>query len=450
MTDATGETSTSATGSTMLTTSSDGASSSEGSTTDAGVDLDSDTEACETACSPECRAGEHACNDACIPETTPCVAPCPADEHACDGECFANDSVLACGSACEPCVPPEHAIALCEDGHCDFACEGTFRKCDETCIAAHACCTDAECDPGNACQAGTCIDVVPPQVVNIVPADRAAGVYPDDKLQITFSESMDEHAFPDAVTLAPLEDVSWTTHWNDARTVLTLSVDGGLPYATGTSLATTEARAYTLTVQRTASDVAGNRLIAEIESSFTTIREISASLEPSEVGRVIHNINPSYRSCYEGEYPDGHADVGQFSASYNGGILYAFVAFDLTPFGPHGSILDLRSATFSGTQFLEREAFYDEGLVRLVRVESPNSDNDFGPSIVDLEIEEDLGIFATSADLDPVVDITDELWHAWANHPQPLFRLGSDDIPTNTFANFICDEFRLDLTYRVR
>lgn len=414
-------------------------SSAMDESTGSGTASDDESTSCSDACATECEPGETLRNGECVLEDSDDVAPCPEGEHECDGECVSDASISSCGSTCTPCPAPANGSATCEDGLCGFSCNDDSRACDGSCIAEDACCTDSDCAPGLGCRRGTCVDNVAPQVASISPEHGAAGVTPDARIEITFSESMDPDSIRDALSLTSAAEEAVTTVWNDARTVLTLTVDGGLSYATGPR--TTAPLSYTLTVGDSVRDVAGNWLGEAVTSTFTTFREISEVLPPSNVADVT-TYRPEGIALCEG---NDTISVGWWIALASGGRRYGFLSFNLANVAPYSQVLELRSAVLVGTQFESDPDFFVDGSVRLERVE-------YGPfqgALVSSPVQEDLGTFAASAASDVELDVTEALRRVWDDEPRQMFRLSyAGEPPGSTYAVFMCNAFGLALTYR--
>jgi hypothetical protein len=100
-------------------------------------------------------------------------------------------------------------------------------------------------------------DIIPPTIVETVPANSAADVLVTSGISITFSEGMDKTSVEGAVTVAP-EIPSAAFSW-EGDTKL---------YISGDKL--TNSTAYTITIGTGAADLKGNVLAAEETVNFTT------------------------------------------------------------------------------------------------------------------------------------------------------------------------------------
>src|SRR5688572_20526143 len=66
-------------------------------------------------------------------------AECGANEHRCEQGCVAeqpDDPALGCARGCgDACATPEHGVATCSGGACDFTCESPYVREGSACIA---------------------------------------------------------------------------------------------------------------------------------------------------------------------------------------------------------------------------------------------------------------------------------------------------------------------------
>lgn len=117
-------------------------------------------------------------------------------------------------------------------------------------------------------------DTTPPTVTSIEPANDATGVANDANIVITFSERMDQVATQEAYTSADLPAGAVSFTWNEAGTVLTVTPNSPLEYASGEER---PAKRYSFAVTGAARDVAGNALVPVL-SGFTTLKRIEVAL----------------------------------------------------------------------------------------------------------------------------------------------------------------------------
>jgi MYXO-CTERM domain-containing protein len=119
-----------------------------------GITCSGGGEAWETGEEGVCAEGTMQCQQgelACVPNIAPSDEKCDALDNDCDGETDEGDDLCDDGLVCDrgKCVPP------CGSG--EFPCTAGF-----VCSAAGTCvdplCEGVDCDPGQVCNAGECID----------------------------------------------------------------------------------------------------------------------------------------------------------------------------------------------------------------------------------------------------------------------------------------------------
>jgi hypothetical protein len=135
---------------------------------------------------------------------------------------------------------------------------------------------------------GPTIDVDPPQVLSVSPADGEIGVHPATPIVVTFSEPMDKTATQAAYQSADLPMGDVTMAWNASGDELTITPNDPLAVAEGFSPNDVEALTYALMINTAAQDLAGNALEEDHEVEFSTARLILQGLprEPSLTGSV--------------------------------------------------------------------------------------------------------------------------------------------------------------------
>jgi Bacterial Ig-like domain len=118
---------------------------------------------------------------------------------------------------------------------------------------------------------------VAPRVVSVSPANGATGVRSDAKIIVTFSQPMDRALTQAAYQSTDLPSANVTFGWDTSGTVMTIKPNAPLEYAKGTTIGT-EAKSHSFTLTGEAKDTAGTPL-APLSSSFTTLREITLTIE---------------------------------------------------------------------------------------------------------------------------------------------------------------------------
>jgi hypothetical protein len=121
-------------------------------------------------------------------------------------------------------------------------------------------------------------DTDAPTVISSLPADGAVGVNANSNIQIQFSEPMDKDSVEQAYQSEDLPAGALSFSWNGDGTWLTITPTEMLEYASGNDPEATLAKAYALTIGSAATDVAGNPLGEDALLSFTTLRDIMASI----------------------------------------------------------------------------------------------------------------------------------------------------------------------------
>ncbi len=115
-------------------------------------------------------------------------------------------------------------------------------------------------------------DTTPPTIVSVDPPHMATGVMDDAQIVIQFSEPM-----APAATLAAFDGgdlPAVTLVWNASFDTLTIVPATPLAIAEYTHPNAVPAVSYTFTLAATATDVAGNPMLAQVASSFSTARRV--------------------------------------------------------------------------------------------------------------------------------------------------------------------------------
>ena len=159
----------------------------------------------------------------------------------------------------------------------------------------------------------------PPTVVSVSPASGATGVSADAKIVVTFSKPMDQAVTQAAYQSASLPASGVTFDWDASGTVLTVTPNTPLVYATGTDPKVVVATIYAFSITSTAEDKLGNALVP-VNSSFKTLREITASLQSEAVRDGYVESGGSY---------DTTVDLYVGDSSNNSGVR-GFLSFDLS------------------------------------------------------------------------------------------------------------------------
>src|SRR5687768_10929904 len=138
-------------------------------------------------------------------------------------------------------------------------------------------------------------DTSAPTIVSIVPADAAIGVEKDENIVITFSEPMaradTQAAYQSASSGITAAQVTFS--WDATGTVLTIDPNASLLYQSGTDPATATAREYSFSITTTATDLPGNALAEQSDTTFHTRRRITQALD-KKGGTTAHSLTGYY------------------------------------------------------------------------------------------------------------------------------------------------------------
>jgi hypothetical protein len=257
---------------------------------------------------------------------------------------------------------------------------------------------------------------------------------------------MNQTAVRNAYSSTTLLPAQVAFSWNAAGTILTITPNNPLPYATGTSL-TTPATAFSFQIATAATDLAGNGLASGFSSSFTTLRRITTSAAATNVFGLL-NTTPSgpsqVRPIACSDANDQGNNVGYFSSIAFASARILYVEF-LIPAAPAG-VVTVESATFRGVQTKSDGNPYpmDGPLLadQIPYQTSPNADSN---SVAPIRR---LGTFATSISTAmPEMSVTPMLQQAFdANGEQVMIRLTFEPLATmHAVTYFACGGFPRDL-----
>ena len=311
---------------------------------------------------------------------------------------------------------------------------------------------------GNGGTGGT-PDTTPPTVVSVSPANGATGVRSDASIVITFSERMNPSATEAAYQSADLPRSQVSSQWSGDGTVLTLTPNNPLAYATGTDPVTLTARSYAFTVTRGALDVQGNPLPQDYNHSFRTMRRVNHTLRPvpntdnanNEYWALSRNaVNPVGALC-----PTGPLTVG--APGGNPWVSYGFVSFGISALPAEvtfeSAVLSANHGTAVGTPYTVL------GNVVLTHYPPLPVNQGIAPgnisiSALPLRAIGSFSINATSGPrlLDVLVDLRDDYGNRSQRGNMSTYRLafGLTEImmPFNPqYVQFDCASIKLDATY---
>jgi hypothetical protein len=305
-------------------------------------------------------------------------------------------------------------------------------------------------DGGTGASGGTGGSVGPdetaPTVVSTAPADSATGVAKDTTIVITFAEPMNKLATQSAYQSAdiPAEDVTFS--WNSAGTVLTITPNADLTYATGTDPGDVTATSYSFTFTNVAEDLAGN-LLAEVTFSFSTSREITQTFVAD--GTLTGNWRGTGDNGADNCAPDTNLCAGDATtnAKYTGLITFDVSALPAT-------ISEILGATVTAAQITTPEGnAYALGDLKIVHLIYAALDG----TAASTSFLTDLGQFATGyADANPAKDVLVQVQDDYANRVGRLnrsqYRLTFPVVSTNAtqdVAKFPEGTIELDVHYLI-
>lgn len=181
-------------------------------------------------------------------------------------------------------------------------------------------------------------DTTSPRVLSISPSDGEHGVGSDCTIVIRFSEPMNREQ---AMLGVALGEIAVAKEWDELGTELSLRPFKQLEYATGDDHATVEAIAYSVSVSRSGTDVAGNPLDADYSATFYTLREFSRQLRGNDalIGYAIDSGNPFDSTGYSDPWV---GDAGDRA-------MKGFVTFELSDLPPETR--DVTSALLTANQY---------------------------------------------------------------------------------------------------
>ncbi len=261
-------------------------------------------------------------------------------------------------------------------------------------------------------------DTTAPTVVSITPADGATGVRSDAVIVVEFTEPMDRLSVQDGLDTSDLGGVQFS--WSDDGTTVTIAPDAPLDYADGFGINPegTEAKQYQVTVRAGCTDEAGNSLASDVQSTFSTLKSITAGFERDN-GLTGSGTPEGIVTTDTGPIKVG--DDG------NGGIsnaLRGYITIDLSPLPD--TAVEIVSATLADTQSVESNNPYTalgDGTGLLIdHVSYTVATGDFA-TITGNEANAafnttplaELGVFANSGDTDLSMDVTSQVQDDFAH-----------------------------------
>lgn len=293
-------------------------------------------------------------------------------------------------------------------------------------------------------------DTTAPRVMTVTPVNGSSGVSATDTIKLTFSEAMNTASVATALSVTELLPGDLDLTWSAGSTVLAIKAKSGLSYATGTSTTLT-AKTYSVALTAGAKDLAGNGLAPAFSSDVTTLRwitqvlaaETSATFNSYELSMSHTPVNCATASTTT--YPQGMFPVGYFWNDRGpSGTMYDYVTFNLASLGTPTTI---EVADFQATQGASKGDFYGTGGTAVLdKLVYQTVDN----TILDAAVSSNIGILSNSATVaTPSISVLASLRADVAGGIQrELYRVsGPNSASNNTFPNFQCSGFSLQITY---
>jgi hypothetical protein len=302
---------------------------------------------------------------------------------------------------------------------------------------------------GGTAGTGGAPDTTRPQILDVAPFNGQTGVASNAKVVVTFSEAMNQTAVRNAYSSSALLPAQVTFSWNAAGTILTITPNNPLAYASGSSL-TTPATAYAFQIGTGATDLAGNPLAAAFSSSFTTLRRITTMTVGTNVFVLLDSTpqGPSQvRPIACDQSVDQGNNVGRSVSLAFTSIRKLYVEFAI-PAAPAG-VTTVETATFRGTQIKNDGNPYAGGPMTADQIPfqvTPNADSNTVVPLVSF------GTFSTSVSTPmPEVSATMMLQGAFTpSGSQVMVRMQIPSISSgHALTFFSCTGFSVTWTYLV-
>jgi hypothetical protein len=299
-------------------------------------------------------------------------------------------------------------------------------------------------DSGGSVATGNPKGATAPTVLSITPADGTKGVASDAPVQIVFSESMAATSVTSALSISGFTASELTLRWSENNTRLTVTTSSGFAYATGNN---PTAKFYTVTVTTGAKNTNGISMATGFSSSFSALRRIQRVLAPEQVakydsfGAAVHDDSPIICAGV-GET----IEVGEWSGYTGSGTNYGYLLFNLESISKPSTVRSFDWVSLRAVQTAPTGSFYPGGNVFVARL-------DYAPLETTTTIAEAIdtfGVLSTSFETTSVsLDVTARFSSLFkAGTDKLLLRLApSGSLDVNTYANFYCGGFGLELSY---
>ncbi len=278
------------------------------------------------ACPVECGMSTDECGDPvdcgeCLPgqdcKDGSCVAVCDGCRIA--GTCY-DDGDENPANPCSWCDVGTSTSAWSDNDGAECA-DGLACTINDVCNAGTCEGELIDCGEGKICdlEEDSCVDQEPPTILSITPNNGSVGVLTTQTIVIEFSEPMNREATASAYSTASaggLVGFEWT---EDSKAV---TIHHGLSYQDSPFL-------HAFSITTSATDVAGNPLRDDVQSSFT----LAKALDKVVTVRDNRNWRPGVTGAYSYILAGDETDTG---------ITRGFFAYDLGE--PTGEVIGVQSA----------------------------------------------------------------------------------------------------------
>ena len=299
-------------------------------------------------------------------------------------------------------------------------------------------------------------DTTAPTVFSMSPEDGSIGVRDDAVLVIEFSEAMDQLSVQNSLNTTDFAGVQYA--WSNDNKTLTVTPDQPLLYAKSIDPDGLSAIQYSLELGTGATDEAGNQLAQSSQTAFTTLREITVTVD--DINALSASVTPSAvshaldKDVYIGDDGAGGLAVGSRGA----------VTMDLSSL-PDETV-EISSATFKAFQGgVNGLVFVELGALLMDHVTFDVTGGDFATAtsldcnaVFTMDALSDAGtLMGSDADINAELDVTtqvqDDLVNRIARNDRSQYRMRLfDDLNLDNGLDGVSlhrDFFKLDLVYLV-
>jgi hypothetical protein len=283
-------------------------------------------------------------------------------------------------------------------------------------------------------------DVQAPEVASSLPGPAGVGVPADAAIAITFSEPMNIASVEAAYSSADLTVDAVSFSWNTEGTILTITPNKPLDYASGfgTDPSTVAARQYAVSIGAGATDLAGNPLAAPYALTFATKRRMVASI--ATIGDLTRVARDTQVLSLANPIWVGDTDT---AATYR-----SYLTFDLSALPPS---TEIEFAEFLGRQLAPTNSPYNLGTLVAEHVTFPQMTDAMGASALGGALVFSTNATAESKRVEVTADVQDDIENRASRSSHSQFRLRFEQA-TNSNGNtdtavFAKDTFAMSIVY---